>query len=105
MRKRYRSAALAPMHETAEGLHELGLVDKQTMRDFDEACLAPVLPMPGEEIKALRARENVSQPVFARYLNVSKNLVSDWERGIKQPGGPALRLLNVIRDKGLQAIC
>ncbi len=71
----------------------------------DEACLAPVLPMPAEEIRALRARENVSQPVFARYLNVSKNLVSDWERGIKQPGGPALRLLNVIRDKGLQAIC
>jgi putative transcriptional regulator len=43
--------------------------------------------------------------IFARYLNVSKNLVSDWERGIKKPGGPALRLLNVIRDKGLQAIC
>lgn len=105
MKQRYRSAALASLHETAEGLHELGLVDKQTMRDFDEACLAPVLPMPAEEIKALRARENVSQPVFARYLNVSKNLVSDWERGIKQPGGPALRLLNVIRDKGLQAIC
>ncbi len=105
MKQRYRSGALASLHETAEGLHELGLVDKQTMRDFDEACLMPVYPMPADEIKALRARENVSQPVFARYLNVSKNLVSDWERGIKKPGGPALRLLNIIRDKGLQAIC
>ena len=49
-------------------------------------------------------RERISQPVFARYLNVSKNLVSDWERGVKKPGGPALRLLTVIGEKGLRAI-
>lgn len=48
--------------------------------------------------------EHISQPVFARYLNVSKNLVSDWERGVKKPGGPALRLLTVIQKKGLEAI-
>jgi putative transcriptional regulator len=46
----------------------------------------------------------VSQPIFARYLNVSKNLVSDWERGVKRPGGPALRLLSVVRKNGLRAI-
>lgn len=33
------------------------------------------------------AGQQFSQPVFARYLNVSKNLVSDWERGVKKPGG------------------
>ena len=39
------------------------------------------------------------------YLNVSKNFVSDWERGVKKPGGPALRLLlTVIQKKGLEAI-
>jgi hypothetical protein len=37
-------------------------------------------------------------------LNVSKNLISDWERGVKRPGGPALRLLTVIEKKGLQSI-
>jgi putative transcriptional regulator len=57
-----------------------------------------------EQIKALRMREHISQPVFARYLNVSKNLVSDWERGVKKPGGPALRLLTVIQHKGLMSI-
>ena len=57
-----------------------------------------------EAIRALREREHLSQPVFARYLNVSKNLVSDWERGVKRPGGPALRLLTVIEKKGSQAI-
>jgi putative transcriptional regulator len=57
-----------------------------------------------EEIRELRLREHLSQSVFARYLNVSKNLVSDWERGIKKPGGPALRLLTIVDTKGLQAI-
>ncbi len=60
--------------------------------------------MSPEQIRELRLRENISQPVFARYLNVSKNLVADWERGVKKPGGPALRLLTVIQKNGLLAI-
>jgi putative transcriptional regulator len=104
MPKKYRSDALAAIHETMEALHELGTVDRQTMREFDEMCLTPIEVMLPEQIKALRMREHISQPVFARYLNVSKNLVSDWERGIKKPGGPALRLLTVIQHKGLMSI-
>lgn len=85
MPKKYRSDALAAIHETMEALHEVGAVDRQTMREFDETCLTPIEVMLPEQIKALRMREHISQPVFARYLNVSKNLVSDWERGIKSP--------------------
>jgi len=102
--KKYRSEAFAAIHETMEALHEAGAIDKQTMREFDKACLAPVRVLSPEEIKIIRLREQLSQSVFARYLNVSKNLVSDWERGVKRPGGPALRLLTVIEKKGLQAI-
>ena len=104
MPKKYRSDALAAIHETMEALHDVGAVDRQTMREFDETCLTPIEVMLPEQIKALRIREHISQPVFARYLNVSKNLVSDWERGIKKPGGPALRLLTVIQHKGLMSI-
>ena len=104
MAKKYRSEAFAAIHETMEGLHEAGAIDKQTMREFDEACLTPVQVLAPEEIRQIRQREQISQPVFARYLNVSKNLVSDWERGVKKPGGPALRLLTVIQKKGLEAI-
>jgi len=104
MVKKYRSEAFAAIHETMEALHEAGAVDKQTMRQFDEGCLAPVQPMPPERIRALREREHLSQPVFARYMNVSKNVVSDWERGVKRPGGPALRLLTVVEKNGIQAI-
>ncbi|MHC2543185.1 hypothetical protein FB001_14529 [Ensifer sp. SEMIA 135] len=60
--------------------------------------------MTPEEIRFIREREHISQPVFASYLNVSKGLVSGWERGVKKPGGPALRLLTVVQKKGLQAI-
>ena len=104
MTKKYKSEAFAAIHETMEALHEVDAVDKQTMREFDEACLTPVRPMQPVEIRAIREREHLSQPVFARYLNVSKNLVSDWERGVKKPSGAALRLLTVVQEKGLQAI-
>ena len=102
--QKYRSDAFAAIHETMEGLHEIGAVSKQTMREFDAACLTPVEALTPEQIKLLREREHISQPVFARYLNVSRNLVSDWERGVKKPGGPALRLLTVVQKKGLVAI-
>lgn len=104
MTKKYRSDAFAAIHETIEALHEAGAVTKQTMREFDAACLTPVEELSPEDIRHLREREHLSQPVFARYLNVSKNLISDWERGVKKPGGPALRLLTVIQKKGLLAI-
>jgi len=104
MPRTYKSEALAAVHEMIEGLHEAGAVGKQTLREFDEACLAPAAPLEPDEIKAIREAQHVSQPVFARYLNVSKNLVSDWERGTKRPGGPALRLLSIIRRKGLDAV-
>lgn len=103
-RKNPESDILATVHETMSGLHRIGLVDKATMREFDAMCLTPVTPMAPEEIKALREREQVSQPVFASYLNVRKDAVSKWERGEKRPDGPSLKLLNLVKAKGLQAI-
>lgn len=84
--------------------HDAGVVSPATLRNFDRTCLVPAPMLEANEIRAIRERERVSQPVFAAYLNVSRNLVSDWERGVKRPGGPALRLLSIIRRKGLQAV-
>lgn len=102
--QRHKSEAFAAIHETMDALYQIGAIDKQTMRDFDTTCLEPVKTMASDEIKALREREHVSQPIFALYLNVSRNLVSDWERGVKKPGGSALRLLNIVQKHGLEAI-
>lgn len=98
------SSILSSVHKTAAGLHKAGLVDKATMREFDAMCLTPVDPLSPDEIRALREREQVSQPVFAHYLNVRKDAVSKWERGEKRPDGPSLKLLNLVKAKGLQAI-
>jgi putative transcriptional regulator len=46
----------------------------------------------------------VSQTVFALYLNVSKKSVSQWERGQKKPAGTTLKLLSLVKKKGLASI-
>ena len=104
MRKQYRSPLMASIHETAEVLHVAGVMDKRTMRDFDEMCLTPVQPLKPTEIRALRLREGASQAVFARYLNVTTGLVSQWERGEKRPQGASLKLLALVARNGLQAV-
>lgn len=104
MTKTYRSDLLAAVHETVEDLHEAGVMPKRTLRRFDEMCLTPVEPMDAAAIRALRERERVSQAVLARHLNVTTGLVSQWERGEKRPAGPSLKLLNLVRSRGLEAI-
>jgi putative transcriptional regulator len=104
MTKRYKSELRAALHETVEGLHRIGLIDKRTMRHFDERCLTSVERLSAREIHSLREREGVSQKVFARYLNVPVTLISQWERGERKPSGPAVKLLSLIKHKGLDAI-
>jgi putative transcriptional regulator len=100
----YRSLRLETLHRTAEALHKVGALDKTTMRDIDAFCLSKVEPLTGSEIQALREREGVSQAVLAAHINVAPKLVSDWERGAKRPSGPSLKLLILVRAKGLDAI-
>lgn len=102
--KQYRSGVMASVHETAEGLHSAGLMDKTTMRQFDELCLTPIKPFKPAQIRSLRLREGASQAVFARYLNVTTGLVSQWERGEKHPQGASLKLLSLVSRKGLAAV-
>lgn len=42
--KKYRSVAMAAIHETMAALHDAGAINKQTMRRFDEACLTSAPP-------------------------------------------------------------
>ena len=104
MTRQYGSELLASVHETALGMMDAGAMTKQTMKVFDEMCLTPVEEMAPEDIRALRLRENASQAVFARYLNVTTGLVSQWERGEKRPRGPSLKLLTLVAKNGLGAV-
>lgn len=78
--------------------------DKITMRVLGEAAPEKPEPLSPNEIRTLRERAGMSQAVFARYLNLTTGYLSQLERGVKQPTGPALALLHVIRRKGMQAI-
>jgi putative transcriptional regulator len=99
-----KSEAMKAVHETASGLYESGLIDKVSMRTFDAMCLTKIQPLGSAEIRALREKERVSQAVLASYLNVTTSLVSQWERGEKNPSGPSLKLLNLVEKHGLEFI-
>lgn len=103
-KKRYRSDALRSLHEVAEDLHAVGAIDKSTMRDFDLSCLTPVEPLGPEAIKRIREKSHMSQATFALALNVTKILVSKWERGEVRPSGSSLKLLSLADRKGIEAI-
>ena len=102
--KQYRSRLMGSIHETAEGLHAAGLMNKMTMRKFDEMCLTPIPRLKPRQIRDLRLREGASQAVFARYLNVTTGIISQWERGEKHPQGTSLKLLALVARNGLEAV-
>lgn len=104
MSKTYKSDILAAIHETVSDIHEAQVFDKKTMRKYDDLCLTKVEPLSSDEIRELRLSQNVSQSVFALYLNVSKGLISQWERGEKKPSGASLKLLSLVKENGLESI-
>ncbi len=95
---------MTTIHRFVSGLYEAGVFDKATMRKFDEMCLTPVGPMDPKAIRELREESGVSQAVLAKVLNVTTNAVGQWERGEKKPTGSALKLLALVREKGLSAV-
>ncbi len=74
------------------------------MSEFDALCHIDVHEMPPQQIKALREGVRLSQAVFAAVLNTSVSTVQKWEVGDKKPSGPSLKLLDLLKRKGLDAL-
>nr|WP_232767842.1 MULTISPECIES: helix-turn-helix domain-containing protein [unclassified Stenotrophomonas] len=87
-----------------QALQDMGAISKLTMREFDAMCPPPVRNFSAADIKRLREELRFSQPVFALHLHTSASTIRKWEQGETHPAGPALKLLNIIADRGLQAI-
>ena len=102
--RKTKSAILEAVHETASGLHAVGVMDQVTLREFDRLCLPPVEPLAPSEIKRIREDTRVSQAVFAALLNTSLSTVQKWEIGQKRPAGTALKLLHLVQKKGLEVV-
>lgn len=65
------------------------------------AARSTVRPPPAygaEQIREIRARMRLSQPVFADALNVSAETIRAWEQGKREPDGPTLRLLELAEQ-------
>ncbi|MBU5614457.1 helix-turn-helix domain-containing protein [Geomonas azotofigens] len=98
-----RSPIFEAVHETAQDLHELGFIDKRAMQKYDALCIAPVPEYTPEQIRSIRNRYHISQAVMASLLNTSVSSVRKWEVGDKHPGGLALKLINILDRKGMDA--
>lgn len=104
----------SPLHEaldeTAMGMLRIGLIDQArydqlTLRDISDSERAIEIPVPSAgEIRAMRDKANLSQAVFARRLNLTAGYISQLERGVKQPTGAVVVLLNLIQKRGIDAI-
>jgi putative transcriptional regulator len=51
------------------------------------------------DVKALREKLGITKTDFAHALGISLTTLRHWERGTRQPQGPALALLRVIAEK------
>ena len=98
------SKIIKSLRDDLSVLHEAGAISKVTMHQFDTICPPPVREFSAADIKHLRETLKFSQPVFALHLHTSASTVRKWEQAETYPTGPALKLLNAIADKGLQAI-
>ena len=103
-KRKFKSEAFEAIHSSASALHRVGAIDQTTLRSFDASCVASPPPLKPQQIKKLRKRLRVSQPVFARYLNTSESTVEKWETGAKQPSGTALKLLAIVEKHGLELL-
>lgn len=96
----------AEIVEVTKTLHKFGKVSDEDLKQTTLRMLGPgSMPKPplltSKQIVAIRESERMSQAVFARVLGVSTGTLSKWERGEQNPSGPARRLLQIIKAKGV----
>lgn len=58
----YRSGVLAALHGVMDGFQQSAAIDRETMREVDEAFLTSVEAFSSDEIRAMGERESISRP-------------------------------------------
>lgn len=103
IKKTMNDTARDAISEMAGILHNMGKIDKATLREY-AIDFPEVKDLKAQEIKKIREKINVSQPVFAKLLNTSPETIKKWEQGERHPTGASLKLLNLVADHGLKAL-
>lgn len=96
------SEVLDMAHDMAKDLEAVGAMDAMTMRTMDDLCLPAKRSFTAVDVRRIRGRTRMSQPIFAVMVGVGANTVAQWERGAKKLGGPSAR--DLIDREGIGAI-
>ena|SRR3990167_9434641 len=102
-KKTMNDVAREAISEMATVLHKMGKIDESTLKEYSIDFPA-IKELKAGEIKKIREKINVSQPVFAKLLNTSPETIKKWEQGDRHPTGASLKLLNLVAAHGLEAL-
>lgn len=78
----------AQLTESMEQMGEIARGERAPSREFHVDAM---------EVKAIRAATGLSQPKFAKVLDVDVGTLRNWEQGRREPAGPARALLRAIK--------
>src|ERR1700732_4563646 len=87
-RKHMNKKLFADLVESMTQMNEIVRGERAPSREFHIDAIA---------IKELRSQVGLSQPKFAALLHVDVGTLRNWERGGREPPGPAKALLAAIR--------
>ena len=83
--------------ETVQDMVNSGATVSFTKKELDSlGIIIPDVQITKSQIQAIRKRMNLSQPVFARLLNVSVSSIRQWEQGKRRPTGSTKVLLELL---------
>lgn len=97
---------LDEMLEMANALDAHALITKTDLMQIRGLCQKPPVYTPSMVAQIRKSKARMSQSVFASLLNVSVSTVQKWEapESGKHPSGAAAKLLQVIDQRGIEAI-
>jgi putative transcriptional regulator len=103
---------LLRLQKMAQRFNEVGAVSDDTVRNITARVQAQEQharreqheQMDGARIKMLRRRLGLSQADLAAVVNMSTTSVQKWERNAVKPQGAALRMLEIIEQKGVASL-
>ncbi len=93
-----RNSIKKAIGETVQSLVDSGIKTSFTEKELNSlGVTVPEIQLTTKQIKEIRENLNLSQPVFAKLLNVSPSSIKQWEQGKRQPTGATQVLLDLLK--------
>jgi putative transcriptional regulator len=103
MRKR-KSALVRRLLNEGREWHRQGLISDENRRGYGIEGMQMPEPLLPHEVRAIRRRDNLELSHFAMLIATTPRHLRRWEQGSGRPKGPALRLLHLVRERGVYAV-